>query len=78
MVALQTIVARELNPLDPAVITVGSFHAGTKNNIIPDEASCKLPVRAYKPEVRKHLLEAIARIAKAEAPGRGSAARARR
>jgi hippurate hydrolase len=72
VVTLQTIVARELNPLDPAVITVGSFHAGTKNNIIPDEAKLQLTVRAYKPEVRKHLLEAIARIAKAEAAAAGA------
>jgi len=72
VVALQTIIAREINPLDPAVITVGSFHAGTKNNIIPDEATLQLSVRAYKPEVRKHLLEAIARIAKAEAAAAGA------
>ncbi|HEX4485709.1 MAG TPA: amidohydrolase [Terriglobales bacterium] len=72
VVTLQTIVARELNPLDPAVITVGSFHAGTKNNIIPDEAKLQLTVRAYKPEVRKHLLEAITRIAKAEAAAGGA------
>jgi amidohydrolase len=72
VLTLQTIVARELNPLDPAVITVGSFHAGTKSNIIPDEAKLQLTVRAYKPEVRKHLLEAITRIAKAEAAAGGA------
>lgn len=67
VVTLQTIVAREVNPLDPAVVTVGSFHAGTKRNIIPDEATLKLTVRSYKPEVQQKLLAAIARIAKAEA-----------
>jgi amidohydrolase len=67
VVALQTIVAREMNPLDPAVITVGSFHGGTKANIIPDDAKLQITVRAYKPEVRKHLLASIERIAKAEA-----------
>ena len=66
VVALQTIVARENNPLDPAVITVGSIHGGTKHNIIPDEVKLQLTVRSYKPEVREHLLAAIERIAKAE------------
>ena len=65
--ALQTIVAREVNPRDPAVVTVGSFHAGTKANIIPDEAKLQLTVRSYKRSVRDHLLAAIARIARAEA-----------
>ena len=64
---LQTLVSRELNPLDSGVVTVGTFHAGTKRNIIPDEAKIELTVRAYKPEVRKALLDGIARIAKAEA-----------
>jgi hippurate hydrolase len=72
VVTLQGIVARELNPLDPAVITVGTFHAGTKRNIIPDEAKLELTVRSYKPEVQKHLLAAIARIAKAEAEAAGA------
>jgi amidohydrolase len=72
VIALQTIVARETNPLDPAVITVGSFHAGTKSNIIPDNANLQITIRAYKPEVRKHLLEAIGRIAKAEAQAAGA------
>jgi hippurate hydrolase len=72
VVALQTIVAREVNPLDPAVITVGTFHAGTKNNIIPDDAKLQITVRAYKPEVRQHLLAAIERIAKGEAAAGGA------
>ena len=62
--ALQTIVSREENPLDPAVITVGSIHGGTKHNIIPDEVKMQLTVRSYKAEVREHLLSAIDRIAK--------------
>jgi hippurate hydrolase len=72
VVTLQSIVARELNPLDPAVITVGTFHAGTKRNIIPDDARIELTVRSYKPEVQKHLLASIARIAKAEAAAAGA------
>lgn len=67
VLALQTIVSRENNPQDPAVVTVGSIHGGTRNNIIPDEVKLELTVRSYKPEVRERLLAAIARIAKAEA-----------
>ncbi|HEY7863862.1 MAG TPA: amidohydrolase, partial [Thermoanaerobaculia bacterium] len=70
--AVQTLVSRENNPIDPAVITVGSFHAGSKHNIIPDEARLQLTVRSYKPEVRKRLLDGIARIAKAEAAAAGA------
>jgi hippurate hydrolase len=72
VVTLQTIVAREVNPFDPAVVTVGTFHAGTKRNVIPDEAKLELTVRSYKPEVQKHLLAAIERIAKAEAAAAGA------
>ena len=67
VLALQTIVSRENDPLEMAVITVGSIHGGTKNNIIPDEVKLELTVRSFSPQVRKHLLEAIARVAKAEA-----------
>jgi len=63
----QTIVSREVEPGQHAVITVGLFQAGTKNNIIPDQAHLQLTVRTYKPEVRKQVLAAIERIAKAEA-----------
>jgi amidohydrolase len=60
---LQTIVSRENSPLDPAVVTVGSIHGGTRYNIIPDEVHLQLTVRAYKRDVRDHLLAAITRIA---------------
>ncbi|MFL5391976.1 MAG: amidohydrolase [Myxococcales bacterium] len=70
--ALQTVVARENDPFDPAVVTVGSFHAGTKHNIIPDDARLQLTVRSYKDEVRKKLLDAIRRIARAEAAAGGA------
>jgi len=68
---LQTLVSRELNPLDPAVVTVGSFQAGTKHNIISDEARLQLTVRSYSDESRKLLLDGIARIAKGEALAAG-------
>jgi hippurate hydrolase len=64
---LQTIVSRELKPTDPAVITVGSIHGGTKHNIIPDEVKLQITVRSYKDEVRKHLLESIENKAMAAA-----------
>jgi amidohydrolase len=67
VVGLQTLVSRENDPFDPAVITVGSFHAGTKHNIIPDEARLQITVRALRPEVRDRLLGGIRRIAEAEA-----------
>lgn len=72
VLALQTIISRETNPLDPTVITVGTIHGGTKNNIIPDEVKLQLTVRSYKPEVRKHLLAAIEREAKGEAMAAGA------
>jgi hippurate hydrolase len=64
IMALQTIVSRENSPLDPAVVTVGSIHGGTRYNIIPDEVNLQLTVRAYKEEVRQKLLAAIERITK--------------
>jgi hippurate hydrolase len=64
---LQTIVSREINPVDPAVVTVGSIHGGTKHNIIPNEVKLQVTVRTTKDEVRKHVLDAIARIAKGDA-----------
>ncbi|HEV8611014.1 MAG TPA: amidohydrolase [Thermoanaerobaculia bacterium] len=72
ILALQTIVGRENNPLDPAVVTVGSIHGGTKHNIIPDQVKLQLTVRSYKDDVRKRLLASIERIAKAEAAAAGA------
>lgn len=64
---LQTIVSREVDPLNPCVVTVGSIHGGTKHNIIPNEVKLQLTVRTTKTEVRDHVLKAIDRIAKAAA-----------
>lgn len=72
VVSLQSIVAREIKPGEAAVITVGYLQAGTKNNIIPDDAQMGLTVRSYKPEVRQHLLAAIDRVVKAEAQAGGA------
>jgi len=71
ILALQTIVSRENSPLDPAVVTVGSIHGGTRYNIIPDEVNLQLTVRAYKDEVRRKLLASIERIAKGIAVAAG-------
>ena len=68
---LQTLVSRESSPLDPAVVTVGSFRAGAKHNIISDEAKLQLTVRSYSDESRKLLLDGIARIARGEAIAAG-------
>ena len=62
VLALQTIVSRELKPYEPAVVTVGSFHGGTKHNIIPDEVKLEMTVRSYGDETRTQILEAIKRI----------------
>jgi amidohydrolase len=67
VLALQTLISREKDPLEPAVITVGSIHGGTKHNIIPEEVKLQITVRTYNPTVRKQLLQGIGRIAKAEA-----------
>ena len=64
---LQTLVSRENDPANPAVVTVGSFQAGAKHNIISDEARLQLTVRSYTPEVRKLLLDGIKRIVRGEA-----------
>jgi amidohydrolase len=63
----QTIVSRENNPMDPAVITVGSIHGGTVANIIPEQVKLSLTVRTFNPEARKRMLAAIEREAKGEA-----------
>jgi len=71
VVFLQTIVSREMDPQQPTVITVGSFHAGTKHNIIPDDAHLQLTVRTMTPEQREKTLAAIKRATNgiAEAAG---------
>jgi len=68
---LQTVVSRQVSPFDPAVITVGSIHGGTKHNIIPDEVKLQLTVRSYEPEVRRYLLDSIRRTAEQTARGAG-------
>jgi len=70
---LQGIVAREVSATDMAVVTVGAVHAGTKDNIIPDEAELLLSVRTYDPAVRDKVLQAIQRIVRAEAQASGAA-----
>ncbi|MDZ4851179.1 MAG: amidohydrolase [Pirellulaceae bacterium] len=64
VMSLQAIVSREIKPTEPAVITVGSIHGGTKHNIIGDRCHLQVTVRSYTPEVRKLLLDAIQRRAK--------------
>jgi len=68
---LQTLVSRELDPVDPAVVTVGSIHGGSKHNIIPDEVRLQLTVRSYSDATRKTLLDGIRRIANGEAIAAG-------
>lgn len=70
---LQTLVSREQAPSDPAVVTVGSFHAGAKHNIIPDGARLELTVRSYSDQTRARLLDGIRRIARGEAIASGMA-----
>jgi len=69
--ALQTLVSRELDPLKAGVVTVGSFQAGYKHNIIPDEAHLQITVRSYEDDVREKLLAGIRRIAIAQARSAG-------
>jgi amidohydrolase len=69
--ALQTLVSREVDPQDAAVVTVGSFHAGAKHNIISDQATLLLTVRSYSDATRKLLLDGIKRIARGEAIAAG-------
>jgi amidohydrolase len=69
---LQTVVAREVAPTEAAVLTVGVLQAGTKENVIPDEAVIKLNVRTFDQDVRKRVLDAIKRIVNAEAEASGA------
>ena len=71
VLALQTIVSREVKAGEPAVVTVGSIHGGTKHNIIPDEVKLQLTVRSYADEVRKQVLDAIPRIVRGQAIAAG-------
>jgi amidohydrolase len=71
-VTVQSIISREIKPGDAAVITIGYIQAGTKNNIIPDDAQMGFTVRSFKPDVRQHLLASIERIAKGEAMAAGA------
>lgn len=72
VIRLQTIVSREIAPNEAAVVTIGSIQAGTKENVIPDEAVLKLNVRTYDTGVRERVLNAIRRIANAEAETSGA------
>jgi amidohydrolase len=66
VVRLQTVIAREITPGEPAVLTVGSVQAGTKSNVIPEEATIQLNVRSYDEGTRSSILDAIERIVTAE------------
>ncbi len=68
---LQTLVSRDNDPQDAAVVTVGSIHGGAKHNIIPDEVKLQITVRSYRPEARDKLLAGIKRIADGEASAAG-------
>lgn len=69
---LQTIVSREIKPIEPCVITVGSIHGGTKHNIIGNDCHLQITVRSYSDEVRQQMHDAIIRKAKAVAAGAGA------
>jgi hippurate hydrolase len=69
---LQTIVSREMKPIHPAVVTVGSIHAGTKHNVISDECRLQLTLRSLTPEVRKQLQDAVRRKTLAAAASAGA------
>lgn len=71
ILALQTIVSREDSPFEPAVVTIGSIHGGTKHNIIPDEVRMQLTVRTYEEEVRRRILASMNRITRGIAAAAG-------
>ncbi len=71
IVALQTIVSRETDPIDSAVVTVGSIHGGTKHNIIPDEVKLQVTVRSFADATRQRTLESIRRIVRGQAISAG-------
>lgn len=72
VIRLQTIVSREIAPTEPAVVTVGSIHAGSKSNIIADKAVIELSVRTYSEQTRSRVLDAIHRIVTAECDASGA------
>jgi hippurate hydrolase len=72
VMSLQTIVARETNPQEPLVVTIGTIHGGTQGNIIPDQVRMELSVRTFSEDVRKRTMAAIERIARAEAAAAGA------
>ncbi|MGH3470502.1 MAG: amidohydrolase [Nocardioidaceae bacterium] len=72
VVRLQTVISRETRPGEPAVLTVGSVQAGTKSNVIPDDATVLLNVRTYDQGTRSSILAAIKRIVTAECTASGS------
>ncbi len=72
ILGFQSLVAREKDPQEPGVVTVGAIHGGTKNNIIPDDVKLQLSVRSFSPAVRQQLLGGIERIVKAEAASSGA------
>jgi amidohydrolase len=69
---LQTIASREVKPIEPVVVTVGSIHGGAKHNVISDDCTLQLTVRSYTPEVRQQILDAIERKANAAAASAGA------
>lgn len=71
VLSLQTIVSRETRPIEPAVVTVGSIHGGTKSNVIPNEVKLQLTLRSYSDSVRQHTIEAVKRICRGEAIAAG-------
>ncbi|MEU1981391.1 amidohydrolase [Nocardia sp. NPDC019395] len=73
VVKLQTVVSREIAATTPAVVTVGSIHAGTGPNVIPDRAVLEINIRTYDTAVRDHVLHAVERILRAEAASAGAA-----
>ena len=71
VLALQTIVSREIHPGERAVVTVGTIHGGNRSNIIPDEVKLQLTVRSYSGDVREHIIASIRRICRGEAVAAG-------
>jgi hippurate hydrolase len=74
VVALQTIVSRSVDPLDMAVVTVGSIHGGSASNVIPDEVELKATIRSYRPELRAELQRRIPGLVRAQAQSFGAVA----